>query len=294
MKTDNSIIFSIRWDNLAKDTYLYGSNIVFGPDGIVRLSNLLMPPGQVIRKWYSDVNYQATRHEPQLPVLEEGETYEIRSYALYKPEGSVKLRISFFDRQGEAAGTVIIHEMVDEFICPNGAYHYELELINAGTEELLFHHLEIQKKSKADKNVRVINSKATIYVIILEPTGSSYIFPDEGVLNRFRNRVILTCEGVDGLEFNDCVTDMLPESVEPLRLAVIGYGKKSNDSAARYANKIKNGVKLYTYGSAVRGINSEIENIVYGEEADEKTDKIASLIEPLCDKTKRLTKLRIM
>ena len=55
MKADNSIIYSIRWDNLAYDTYLYGSTVLFKPDGTVKFSNQLMPPGQIIRKWQSDV-----------------------------------------------------------------------------------------------------------------------------------------------------------------------------------------------------------------------------------------------
>ncbi|MBP3783419.1 MAG: accessory Sec system protein Asp3 [Butyrivibrio sp.] len=293
MKTDNSVIYSIRWDNLAKDTYLYGSDVAFNPDGSVKFKNPLMPPGQIIRKWQSDVNYQATRHEPQLPVLEEGELYEVRIYAGCKPEGGVKLRLRFFDRQGEAAGTAIIHDMVDEFSCPMVASSYELELINAGAGEIFFHHIEIQKKSGADMNVRIINPNTTLYVLILETTGSSYIFPEDRILNRFRNRVILTCEGADAIELNSCVTDRLPHNIEPRHIVVVGYGKRSNESAARYAKGIGSGVKLCTYGCAVKGLKAGIENIVYDENANEKKVVENSLMDPICDKTNRLMKLRL-
>ena len=291
MKTDDSMIYSVRWDNLANESYLYGSSITFERDGTVRFSNQLMPPGQIIRRWQSDLNYQGKRHEPQLPVLEEGEEYEIRSYARCKPDGGVKLRIRFFDRQGEESGYVIIDNRVDNFVCPQGASAYELELINAGAEELVFHHIEIQKKSIVDKNIRIINQNDNIYVLVLEPTGSSYIFPKEKLLGRLRNRVILTCEGADALDLNSSVTDKLPADLKPERIAVIGYGTRSNESAAGYARRIGSGVKLYTYGSAPRRLRSGIENIVYGNAADGDEDTVTALIEPLCEKANRLLKL---
>jgi len=294
MKTDNSIIYSIRWDNLANESYLYGSNIIFEPDETVRFFNHLMPPGQTIRRWQSSLNYQAKRHEPQLPILEEGKCYEIRSYACCKPEGGVKLRIKYFDRQGEMAGTEIIDKRVDEFICPQGAASYELELINAGVEELVFHHIEIQKKNENDINVRVFNNDPFIYVLILEPTGSSYIIPEERVLRRFRNRVLLTCEGADAIELNSCVTDKMPENIRPDRLVVIGYGARSNESALRYAKKIGNGVRLYLYGKAPKRLKAGIESIVYGSAKDLENDTSFSLIGPLCDKTYRLLKLEFI
>lgn len=294
MKTDNSVIYSIRWDNLANESYLYGSSIVFGSGGTVKFSNLVMPPGQIIRKWQSDLNYQAKKHEPQLPVLEEGETYEIRSYVRYKPEGSAKLRFKFYDRQGEEAGKVIIDGITDEFVCPDGASSYELELINAGVKELVFHHIEIQKKSQAEKNVRIIdhNSDSNLCVIVLEPTGSSYIFPQERILIRFRNRVILTCEGADAIELNSSVTDELLKDIRPKNISVIGYGAKSNESAARIANHIGSQVKLYTFGYPQKKLGKGVENFVYGDDRKSTSNTGISLMEPLNDKSNRLFKVR--
>ncbi|WP_022768321.1 accessory Sec system protein Asp3 [Butyrivibrio sp. NC2007] len=290
MKAENSIIYSVRWDNLASDSYLYGSSIVFEPDGTVNFSNLLMPPGSVIRKWQSDLNYQAKRHEPQLPILEEGEKYEIRSYVRYKPEGSVKLRFRFLDRQGEEAGIVFIDDSTAELECPKGAFAYDLELINAGAKELIFHHIEIQKKSKAEKNVRIIDPDACLYIIVLEPTGSSYILPRERILLRFRNRVILTCEGADAIALNSSVIDGLQLDTRQEEIAVIGYGEKSNESAAIFANRLGKNVKLYTYGSSSRKLKGRLENIVYGENKGQKNDLVKSLMDPLSDKTGRLFK----
>lgn len=291
MKTDYSIIYSIRWDNLANESYLYGSSIIFEPDRTVRFTNHLMPPGQIIRKWESSVNYQAKRHEPQLPILEEGERYEIRLYASFQPDESVQLRIRFFNRQGEEEGKVIIDDMMDEFVCPHGASDYELELINSGTEELVFHHIEIQKKSQSDKNVRIVSRKEPIYVIILEPTGSSYIFPEERILNRYKNRVILTCEGADAIDLNSCVTDKMPEGIGPKDIAVIGYGTDSNKSALRYAERIGMGVKVYTYDSHFEDQKTGIDHTAHRNETDRKKAAQCPLTAPLCDKTARLNNL---
>ncbi len=293
MKTDNSIIYSIRWDNLANESYLYGSNIIFEPDGLVRFSNLLMPPGQIIRKWQSATNYQATRHEPQLPMLEEGVRYEIRTYASYKPAGTVKLRIRFFDRQGENAGSVILDDITDEFVCPDGASDYELELINAGAEELVFHHIEIQKKSEADKNVRIKKHNATEYVLILEPTGSSYIFPEERLLKRFENRVILTCEGADAIDLNSCITDKMPQDTRSKGIVVIGYGTRSNASAFSFAKRIGRGVRLCKYVGDSQRPKTGIERIAHEKDKDSEEDIKYTLMAPLYDKTIRLTKLKI-
>ena len=294
MKTDNSVIYSIRWDNLACDTYLYGSSIVFGSGGTVKFSNLIMPPGQVIRKWQSDVNYQVAKHEPQLPVLEEGEEYEIRSYVRYKPEGSVKLRFKFYDRQGEDAGKVIIDGITDEFVCPDGASSYELELINAGAKELVFHHIEIQKKSGAERNIRIIdrNSDSNLCILVLEPTGSSYILPQERILIRFRNRVILTCEGADAIELNSSGADELLNEIDPRRISVIGYGTRSNESAAKLANHIGSQVKLYTYGNPQKKVAKGVENFVYGNEKKGYSNTAPSLMDPLNDKSNRLFTIR--
>ena len=224
-------------------------------------------------------------------MLEEGEEYEIRSYVRCKPEGTVKLRLSFFDRQGEKAGSVIIDRRMDEFVCPKVAASYEMELINAGAEELVFHHIEIQKKSKADKNVRIVNYDSFIYVLVLEPTGSSYIIPEERVLNRFRNRVILTCEGVDALCLNSCVMKKLEKKIRPDHFVIIGYGARSNESADGFAKKIGSGVRLYTYGKAPKRAKAGVENIVYGNAKDLERDTSATLMAPLFDKTYRLLKL---
>ncbi len=294
MKTDNSIIYSIRWNNLANESYLYGSSIVFESNGTVKFSNHLMPPGQIIRKWQSVTNYQALRHEPQLPILEEGECYEIRSYATCKPDGGVKLRLKFFDRQGEEKETIIIDDLIDEFVCPNGASNYDLDLINAGAEELVFHHIEIQKKSDAENNVRLINPDSNVYVLILEPTGSSYIFPEERLLSRFRNRVILTCEGADFIDLNKSIADNIPTDINAKHVSVIGYGTRSNESALRYAKRIGPGVKLYTYGQSPKRLKSGIQNIVHGNDKDSKKEAQISLMAPLCDKTNRLAKLKLM
>ncbi|MDO5403771.1 MAG: accessory Sec system protein Asp3, partial [Eubacteriales bacterium] len=59
--------WKIRWNEYSSDTYLYGSKITFHTRDDVEFRNLLMPPGTIIKQWYSKTNYQMQRIEPSLP-----------------------------------------------------------------------------------------------------------------------------------------------------------------------------------------------------------------------------------
>ena len=50
--------WSIYWNEYASDTYLYGSEIEFHKKDDVEFINRLMPPGTVIKQWYSKTNFQ--------------------------------------------------------------------------------------------------------------------------------------------------------------------------------------------------------------------------------------------
>ena len=50
--------WNIHWNEYTKDTYLYGSELVFHAKDDVEFKNELMPPGTVIKSWFSRVNYQ--------------------------------------------------------------------------------------------------------------------------------------------------------------------------------------------------------------------------------------------
>ena len=69
--------WNIYWNEYSSDTYLYGSEINFLENHKVEFCNELMPPGTVIKKWYSKTNFQAQKIEPALPMIDGEGEYKI-------------------------------------------------------------------------------------------------------------------------------------------------------------------------------------------------------------------------
>ena len=61
--------WKIYWNEYIKDTYVYGTELFFHAKDDIEFRNELVPPGTVIKRWYSKVNYQAMRIEPALPKI---------------------------------------------------------------------------------------------------------------------------------------------------------------------------------------------------------------------------------
>ena len=69
--------WTIYWNEYSSDTYLYGSEIAFHKKDDVEYKNLLMPPGTVIKQWYSKTNFQMQKIEPALPMIDGESAYRI-------------------------------------------------------------------------------------------------------------------------------------------------------------------------------------------------------------------------
>lgn len=137
------LIYLVFWDDNAADTYLYGSRMAIHENRMVEFENSRMPSGTVIRQWHSQPDYQGRRLMMQLPVLEEGKSYWIRMYAGCSPEGGVLLRFQFYDRQKHLISFRALDEREGIVSCPEGTYSYELQLVQAGSASVWFHHIEI-------------------------------------------------------------------------------------------------------------------------------------------------------
>ena len=135
----------VYWSEYASDTYLYGSEIVFHKKDDVEFTNLLMPPGTVIKQWYSKTNFQMQKIEPTLPMIDGESRYRIIINADVL-DGEICLgRLVFYDRYEMEAGNMILRDKVTEFRCPLKTYSYRLQLINGGVTKLHFHSIEIQE-----------------------------------------------------------------------------------------------------------------------------------------------------
>lgn len=137
--------WTVYWNDYSSDTYLYGSEIEYAGRDSVRFKNELMPPGTVIKQWYSMTNYQAQRIEPSLPILAEEGRYRIR-LSLDTPNGSGYLiRLVFLDRYEDESGDFTLRDSSAEFSCPRETYSYKMQLINAGMTEFVFHSVTIEE-----------------------------------------------------------------------------------------------------------------------------------------------------
>ncbi|MEE0861746.1 MAG: accessory Sec system protein Asp3 [Lachnospiraceae bacterium] len=137
--------WTIYWNEYVSDTYLYGSEVKFHNKNQVEFHNELMPPGTVIKQWYSKTNFWAQRKEPALPIID-GETEYILKVNIDVPENeNITIRLAFFDRYGVEAGYLNIREKETRFRCPLKTYSYNLQLINSGVTRFTFHSIILQE-----------------------------------------------------------------------------------------------------------------------------------------------------
>jgi len=142
--------WKIYWNEYAKDTYIYGTELFFHAKDDIEFRNELMPPGTVIKRWYSKVNYQAMRIEPALPMIDGEGRYHICLDASAEPRGGLLLKIIFYDRYDVEAGIQIIRDGEADFRCPLRTFSYEVQLINGGATRFHFHSIVITEKSNAE------------------------------------------------------------------------------------------------------------------------------------------------
>ena len=137
--------WTVFWTEYSADTYLYGSQITYHNKDNVEFVNKLMPPGTVIKQWYSKTNFQMDRVEPTLPIID-GEGEYVITLNIDIPEGENYLaRLVFYDKYEVEAGQVILRDKETVFRCPLKTYSYRLQLINGGMTRLHFHSVVIQE-----------------------------------------------------------------------------------------------------------------------------------------------------
>lgn len=176
--------WKIYWNEYGKDAYLYGSDISFHAKDDVEFGNQLMPPGTVIKRWYSKTNYQSMRIEPALPLIDGEGRYQIRaditsdefvdagdSRADLKRKGKYLksstgwiLKLIYYDRYDVEAGVQIIRDGAGEFQCPLKTYSYELQLVNAGVTRFHFHSITITELEDDEQEIIQDSKKNKAYL----------------------------------------------------------------------------------------------------------------------------------
>lgn len=137
--------WTIYWNEHSSDTYLYGSEITFHKKDDVEFKNRLMPPGTVIKQWYSKTNFQMQKIEPALPMIDGESSYRISIHIDMPLNEHCLVRLVFYDRYEVEAGSLTIRDRVTEFRCPLKTYSYRMQLINGGITEFHYHSIVIQE-----------------------------------------------------------------------------------------------------------------------------------------------------
>lgn len=135
--------WKIYWNEYLKDTYVFGTELIFHAKDDVEFRNELMPPGTIIKRWFSKVNYQLMRIEPALPMIDGEGSYHIRLDAVAEPYDGLILKIVFYDRYDQEAGFEIVRDGEADFQCPLQTFSYEVQLINGGITQFHFHSIMI-------------------------------------------------------------------------------------------------------------------------------------------------------
>lgn len=153
---EESVLYFILWDHWGLKTCLYGTGLRRMADGRMEFENAGLPPGTVIREWNSYANYQADRSEPQLPTLPGGETWRLRMFMETVPGDTAMVRTEFYDRSGERIGFRMAEGTELAFELPGETYRYKVQLIQAGSRKICFHHGELWR-AEAPMLSRIMN-----------------------------------------------------------------------------------------------------------------------------------------
>ena len=137
----------INWDEVG-GTYMYGSTVSYYPDKSVRLYNPLLPSGEILKTWFSSVNYQASRTQPSLPLLKRKQDYQLCMNFECHPTNGVYTKITFFDRYGDVIEEKIEKMKVFDFTYPDDTYTYQVSLLSAGFEFLDFYSFSIKEMNR--------------------------------------------------------------------------------------------------------------------------------------------------
>ena len=90
--------WTVYWNEYTADTYLYGSEIIYNGKDDVSFKNLLMPPGTIIKQWYSRTNFQMKKIEPALPMIDGECDYQITVNIDHATDACCLIRLIFYDR----------------------------------------------------------------------------------------------------------------------------------------------------------------------------------------------------
>lgn len=245
----------IYWNSLDR-TYMYGSKVnILGSENLV-FENHLLSSGEVIVSWLMQVNYQAARIEPQLPLLQPGKKYQLHLIATTWPVDGVYIRVVFKDINGHIITSEVIRGGQGEFVYPQDAHEYQIELLAAGCYKIHFKRLEIEEYGLSIGHEDYVFSDILndthddneLNVIFTEPLKHAQAeLTYAGLLERVPNCLVINSTIADARFY---LTTEIKERLHKLlsnykHLNLIGYGPVTNLTTWYYGAYFKENVKVY-------------------------------------------------
>ena len=263
MKRRQAMVYYVPWKDQGAGIYLYGTKLKIDKMKTVFLDNPLVPAGTCLMQWASHVNYQETRKEPDLPVLETGREYVFRVFGKAEPEDGILFRLDFYDRQQEFISHSVIRCGEERLVLPEDTYSYTLQMIQTGANRVSFHHIEIYPADCPLYHLIRRNEKEPFHVLFLEPAGNSAVFPDGKYLDRIDNLLVVPHMILASDDWQEKIlTDLeLAEEAEgEEKIRFLGYGPMSRAAsvwASRKWNK-EDGHIRSDYQSVYEDRNHEV------------------------------------
>lgn len=251
LEESTDMVVKIKWVNFVKNTYTFGSQVSFIKDKVV-FENPLMSPSFTMTSWSSRTNFQGHRSQPDLPLLKRGGSYQVHLEATVRPADSLYVKVTYFDRLGEVIGFDVLKDQSWLFTYPLKAFHYTIDLINAGCEQLIFDYLEIAERDDRvtagidlqDLAVYFPQETDQLNVLFLEKETLSVADLPREVLENLGNVVLVGDQEAANdfylsQEFENKLSDYLwfYHDNNLTQVNVIAYGPRGALAAVYYASK---------------------------------------------------------
>ncbi|MBZ8174054.1 accessory Sec system protein Asp3 [Staphylococcus delphini] len=193
MKETNQ--FNIRWTQITKDTFMYGSILRFKPTETL-FENELMPSGIVLHEWKMMTNYEKESAIPTLPILKKNQTYRFKFEYEVKPAGSIYFKIIFKRRNGTVCHYKIIKGHEEEVMMPTEAFSYVVQMINAASQSLVFRQIIIQDSAYKAPLGRIVEVSEVLNADSTSQFATVVFVEDEGVqedaIRHIRNCILVS------------------------------------------------------------------------------------------------------
>lgn len=179
--------YTVYWGQLRDEDFAYGSRIKVHHPGWIDFQNGQIPSGKLIHQWNTQTDFTFDRENPALPYLIPGTRYYVNINMKMDPADSLYFVLNFYQFGGEKIEEVHLTNTKPDFVYPDGAMYYDIQLLNAGNKSFSFYNLEIYTRkmlNTSEINLVPINShsiqKTSLNIIIMEPNKNGYYeIPDD-------------------------------------------------------------------------------------------------------------------